>query len=135
MNREPSALQMLKVADVQLHTLNLMLRDSRFSDSAFGLHAYTATEMALRAWISFLGIRCAPSSDLTVLATMLRDNGLTLDGRFAPLVDLNAFGADVEDSLYQQPVLKEDRVKIVRLAEELVALVSSQQVQIGPCSG
>jgi len=88
MDREPSALQMLKVADAELHTLKLMLRDSRFSDSAFGLHAYTATEMAIRARLSFSGIPWVPSSDLSVLAALLCDNDLTLDGRFGPLVEL-----------------------------------------------
>ena len=134
MNREPSALQLLRVADAELHTLRLMLRDPRFSDSAFGLHAYVATEMAIRARLSLLEIPWVPSSDLSVLATSLRDNDLALDNRFGPLVELTDFGADPEDSLHQQPVLKEDRGKIVRLAEELVALAKAQQVQIEPCS-
>jgi len=124
-DREHAAM-MFRMAEMDLNTLELMLREPLFSEEAFGFHAQQATEKALKAWIIALQLDCPRRHDLETLMDLLRFSGKDLPSQFQTLGDFTAFGVEFRYWTCDPLAKPIERPAVVALIHDLFVFIKQQ---------
>lgn len=120
------ARHMLTAATKDWRALAGMADPNVFADEIFGFHAQQATEKALKAWLSFLGIAYPRTHDLSLLIGMLREQGQDVEELY-DLIEFNPYAVQYRYEAFDEIGNRLDRdavnERIADLLREMEAII------------
>ena len=120
------ARQMLAAATKDWRALSGMADPDVFADEIFGFHAQQATEKALKAWLSFLGVEYPRTHDISLLIEMLREQGQDVEG-LHDLIEFNPYAVQYRYEAFDEIGNGLDRgavnERIANLLREVEAII------------
>ncbi|MBF0290761.1 MAG: HEPN domain-containing protein [Nitrospinae bacterium] len=116
------ARMMLELAKKDFKALGGMIDAEVFDDSIFGFHVQQTAEKAIKAWLSFLGVKYPKTHDLRHLLTLLDGRGVSTEALFE-LVEYNAYAVQFRYESFLADEGPIDRKEALSLAGSLIERV------------
>jgi HEPN domain-containing protein len=119
------AREMIILAQRDFKALQGMLDAETFADEIFGFHAQQAVEMALKAWLSLIGVEYPRTHDLEELLELLEEQVEPILEAFYDLVDLTDFAVQFRYRIFEDAEGRLNRGAMIRQVSDLVVHVET----------
>ena len=106
------ARQMLAIAMKDWRALAGMANPEVFVDEIFGFHAQQATEKALKAWLSLLGVGYPQTHDLSLLIGLLGEQNQDVEGLY-DLIEFNPYAVQYRYAAFDEIGIQLDRDAVI----------------------
>jgi HEPN domain-containing protein len=117
------AREMVILAQRDLKALQGMFDADTFADEIFGFHAQQAVEMALKAWLTLVGVEYPRTHDLEELLELLEEHAEPILEAFYDLVDLTDFAVQFRYRIFEDDEGRLNRSVMIRQVDNLVVHV------------
>ncbi|MHC4441954.1 MAG: HEPN domain-containing protein [Planctomycetota bacterium] len=118
------ARQLLSAANKDWRALYGMGDPDVFADEIFGFHAQRAVEKALKAWLSLLGVEYPITHDLTLLLSILQENGQKVKALYE-LIEFNPYAVQYRYEAFEEVGSPLDRTAVTARIGDLLRMIEA----------